>query len=382
MPRMTRLDAYRSWLILHRLPDIGRGRLNALVRRFGSPDNVLSVSRETLLEVEGIGTMAADSILNWREYADVDAELERIEAHGVSLVSILDETYPANLARMACPPPLLYYQGALSPVDEAAVAVIGARKMSRYGREAAETIARELAQAGVTVVSGLAIGIDSVAHRAALDAGGRTFAVMGCGLASVYPAQHRALADEIVAHGAVISEMPMDALPDAGSFPQRNAIIAGLSLGVLVVEAGATSGTQITVGHALDEGRSVFAVPGDIGRANSVGTNRLIQEGARLATSGRDVLLDLHAELRGLLTNLPALEDPSPGALPEVPKDLSDAERAVYEALQLDPLTIDAITETLGAAAPAIGETMSSLLSLELRGLIRQEPGKTFRRLR
>jgi DNA processing protein len=405
------MDNRRSWLILHLLPDIGRARFHRLLKHFGSPEAALEASPAELDSAE-IGSMAASSVRNWRELVDVDAEMRRIEDAGARIVCFQDEDYPANLRRMAVPPPLLYVRGTLCPIDAAAVAVIGSRKMSRYGREATREIAGGLARAGVTVVSGLALGVDGQAHREALDAGGRTLAVLGNGLSSVYPAQHARLAEEILERGALLSEMPMSAEPNAGSFPERNAIIAGLSLGVAVIEAGSQSGTSITAGHALEENRAVYAVPGDITRANSVGTNRLIQEGARLVTCARDILVDLRGELEGLLQNLPDLAQPEDGG-PSLPADLSDAERRVYACLELDPLSIDVLTdmcaEDAGATAESAGGTaqeargpqgprelaegahdpalgagavMAALLNLEIRGLIRQEPGKMFRRIR
>jgi DNA processing protein len=380
------MERYRAWLALHLLPDVGPARVNRLVRRFGSPEAVLEAPEAALREVESVGPMCIAALRDWRRLTDVDAELRLVEKHGVSLVSILDSHYPAALARVAVPPPLLYYRGTLEPLDEAAIAVIGSRKMSRYGREVGERIAGELGRAGVSVVSGLAIGIDGVAHRAALDAGGRTLAVLGCGLSRIYPAQHGELAAAVERSGAVISEMPMAAEPDVGSFPRRNAIIAWLSLGVVVIEAGSRSGTSITVGYALDESRAVFAVPGDVTRANSIGTNRLVREGARLVTSGRDVLADLRDELGRFLSNLPRTgdgdraDDPPP-----LPKELSDLERAIASALETDTLSIDDLRETLAAVDPAAppaatGDLMSALLRLQLLGLVRQEPGMRFRR--
>jgi len=337
-----------------------------------------------LRAADGIGEMAARSIQDWKSLVEVDAELERIAEGGVELVCLEDETYPVSLRAAPNPPPLLYCRGALSPMDEAAVAVIGTRRMSRYGRTITHDFADSLARAGMTVVSGLALGVDSEAHRAALDAGGRTIAVLGNGLSSVYPAQHRRLAEEIVANGALISEMPMNATPDAGSFPQRNSIIAGLSLGVLVTEAGARSGTTITVGHALEANRSVYAVPGDLNRANSVGTNRMIQEGARLVTCARDILLDLKENLSQLLTGLPDLREPDEEPLPALPSGLTDLEKRVLEALELDPLPIDDLADALAkdeeAKPPAMGELMAALLNLEMRQLVTQEPGKVFRK--
>jgi DNA processing protein len=374
-------EAYRSWLVLNLLPNIGRTRFARLVRSFGSADAVLDASESRLLGVEGVGPMAARSILEWRQLVDADAELIRVEQAGASLVHLFDAAYPKNLSNLPAPPPLLYYKGTLDAIDEAAVAVVGTRKISRYGRGVAEVFSKDLSQAGITVVSGLALGGDAVAHRAAIDAGGRTLAVLGNGLSHVYPATNRALASEIVEHGALLSEMPMDAEPDAGSFPQRNSIISGLSLGVLVVEAPARSGTLITARAAIDENRAVYAVPGDIDRVNSVGTNQLIQEGARLVTSARDILIDLRPQLRHLLSGLPTYDMDEPSLSFEIPDGLNPVEASVLEVLTLDTQFIDALFEEGATSEIPQTEILTALLNLELRGLIRQEPGKRFRRI-
>lgn len=383
---MMDLARYRGWVVLNLLPDVGRVRTRRLVERFGSPEAVLAASPAQLAEVPDVGPLTIQSIVDHGRLCDPDAELARVEREGVGLVCLDDPDYPENLRRVGAPPPLLYVKGALEASDRAAVAVIGARRMSRYGREVTEAIAGDLARAGVTVVSGLALGVDSAAHRAALDAGGRTIACLGNGLGSVYPAQHKKLAEEIAAGGgALVSEMPMEARPDAGSFPQRNAIIAGLSLGVAITEAGLKSGTSITAGCALEENRAVYAVPGDIQRVNSMGTNRMIRDGAHLVTCAQDILVDLHDELAGVLSSLPELADQVRAESddpPPLPDDLTEIERAIHNALELDPLPVDLITEALGDEGPSMGQVMSALLSLELRGLVRQEPGKMFRRVR
>jgi len=379
-------ERMRAWLVLPLLPDLGRARINTLIRHFGSPEAVLDASEQALTDA-GIGALAVRSILDWRRLADVDNELRLIEKHSVAITTILDADYPANLARMAAPPPLLYYRGTLSPMDEAAVAVIGSRKISRYGRDVTHQIVTDLARAGVTIVSGLALGVDAAAHQFALDAEGRTLAVLGTGLASIYPAQHKTLADHVAGSGAVLTEVSMTSGPNEGCFPQRNSIIAALSLGVLVVEAAQRSGTSITVGYALEENRSVYAVPGDITRVNSVGTNRLIQDGARLVTCGRDILLDLRDELGRLLDHLPELHDPAENQPAPLPADLNPVETIVLEILELDPLTIEALNAALaardeGEAPVAQGDLMAALLNLELRGLVRQERGMQFRRMK
>jgi len=387
---------YRPWLTLHLLPEIGRVHFNRLLQHFQTPDAVLRATKDELAQIDGVGLFTAEQILRYRELTDPDTELELVEQYGAHLVCLHDPEYPANLRQMAIPPPLLYYLGTLQPFDEAAVAVIGSRKMSHYGSDSACDIAGGLARAGVTVVSGLAIGVDGAAHRAALDAGGRTLAVLGSGLARVHPKQHTQLAKSVVENGALISELPMNMPPDAGSFPRRNSIIAGLSLGVVVIEAAVRSGTFITAGNALDENRAVFAVPGDISRVNSIGTNQLIREGARLVTSAQDVLEDLQLEMGRVLNRQPYAENPAEQVCAPLPKGLSPVETLVCESLELDPMSIDVLAEAVAdrvamqqaenpdspMADIAHGILMGALLNLELRGLIKQEPGKRFRRVR
>lgn len=378
------MERYRDWIILNSLPGIGAVCVRNLLERFASPSHILNASREELAAVEGVGKMTIETIQDWRNLLpDVDQELHLVEKHGVSLVCLSDAEYPANLKVSGLAPPLLYYRGAFEPIDKAAVGVIGSRKISRYGRDATHRIVSDLAQAGVTIVSGLAIGVDGAAHQFALDAGGRTLAVLGTPLNRIYPARHKVLAEEVVKHGALISQFPMSWEGSSGDFPARNAVIAGLSLGLVVIESGKQSGTSITVGYALDANRSVFAVPGDITRVNSMGTNRLIQEGGRLVTCGNDILQDLREEMRGLIEDLPELDDPEEGAPRPLPKDLSDTERLLMEVLALDPTSIDALTDSLSdKAVISRGDMMTGLLNLELKGLIRQEPGMKFRRLR
>ena len=387
---------YRPWLILHLLPEIGRARVNRLLQYFETPDAVLRATPDQLAQIDGVGRFCTEQILRYRELTDPDTEMELVEQHGARLVCLHDPEYPANLRQMAAPPPLLYYRGTLEPLDEAAVAVIGSRKMSHYGHDSAQEIAGGLARTGVTVVSGLAIGVDGAAHRAALDAGGRTLAVLGNGLAQVYPAQHARLAEAVMENGALISELPMSMPPDPGSFPRRNSIIAGLSLGVVVVEAAIRSGTFITANNALDENRMVFAVPGDISRVNSIGTNQLIREGARLVTCAQDVLEDLQLELGRILNHQPHLESPAEQVCAPLPKDLPPVETLVCESLELDPMSVDVLAEAVAdlvslrqAETPDVplpeithSVLMGALLNLELRGLIKQEPGKRFRRVR
>lgn len=372
------LEDYRYWLALSLVPEIGPRTFHRLLRHFQNPEAVLKAHPRQWQQVRGIGPMTVEVLENWQRLVRVDEELKAIEHGGAWLVSIADEEYPPLLRTLAAPPPLLYVRGTLEPLDEAALSVIGSRKISRYGRECAWQLAGDLARAGLTIVSGLALGGDGEAHKACLDAGGRTLAVLGSGLNHIYPAVHKKMADQIEEQGALISTLPMNAKPDAGSFPLRNALIAGLGQGLLVVEAGAKSGTFITVNHTLDLGRPIFAVPGDVGRVNSLGTNRLIQEGAHLTLSAKDVLRELQPALRHLLDL--HIEEDGPARSPEADSALH---QTLLECLERDPLHLDDLMGQLMVRedGPVSSDVLTALLDLEVEGRVRQEPGKRFRRL-
>ena len=269
-------------------------------------------------------------------------------------------------------------RGALTPADAASVAVVGSRRMTHYGREQARKFSFQLARAGFTIVSGLARGIDTAAHEAALAAGGRTIAVLGSGIGHLYPPENQALADRIAEQGAVLSEYPVLYVPDKQSFPLRNRIVAGLSSGLLVVEAPARSGALITANQALEQGRSVFAIPGPIDRPSSEGCHRLIQQGASLVCSAEDVIEELGSGINTLPLQFdsPTQDDVSPSPpTPQRQIDLSELEERLVRELALGDATIDALAEALGVAAGRIG---AALLQLEMKCLVRQLPGKYF----
>jgi DNA processing protein len=283
----------RDLLALHLVPGLGPRLTAALLRRFGSASVARRASAAQLREVPHIGAKLSEDLFQSLHSVDVDAELALVERHGVHLRALGAPDYPAGVAEIYDPPPLLYVRGTVEPGDAKAVALVGSRKFTGYGRRAAERLATGLARAGYTVVSGLARGIDGIAHRAALEAGGRTLAVLAGGLSRIYPPEHADLADDVARAGALISETPMAGEPLPALFPARNRIISGLSRGVVIVEAGEKSGALITAEHAAEQGRTVFAVPGPIDSATSAGSNSLIRQGAVLVRGAEDIIEEL-----------------------------------------------------------------------------------------
>jgi DNA processing protein len=357
------MDHY-SWFALKSVPHIGNVAFCRLLARFGSPECVLNASSRELLEVAGISPNAVESILSHNGREEAERECAEVRRHGIRIVTFLDREYPKPLLEIRDYPPFLYVRGELRG-DEMSVAVVGSRRASTYGLSATERISRDLAVAGIAVVSGMARGIDTAAHRGALKGGGRTIGVLGCGIDVVYPPENRPLYRQLEAEGAIVSEFPMGTAPLAENFPRRNRIISGLSRGVVVVEAAAGSGSLITVQYALEQGREVFAVPGNINSGASRGTNALIKEGAKLVDSIEDIL----AEIRGFV--------PAQGGKAEPPASfsLTPEEALIFTLVAESPLHIDDI---IVQSALTVGEVSATLLRLELKGAVRQLPGKHF----
>ena len=364
-------DERRALVGLASVPGVGPSRVRALLARFGSAGAVLQARASALATVDGVGRQTAAAIAAFDGWAEVDRQLDRAEAVGARLVPLRDGEMPARLGQLYDPPPYLWVRGALVPEDDRAVAIVGTRKATDYGRRVAATFAAGLAEAGVTVVSGLAYGIDVAAHRAALDAGGRTIAVLGSGVDRIYPARHagtvrRILDDE---RGAVVSEFGLGAAPDAPNFPRRNRIVAGLSVATLVAEARATGGAMLTAAMALEQNREVFAVPSPV-TSDMQGTNRLIRQGyAALVTSVDDLLDDLGAQLPA------STRAPRPAPEPALPADLTAIERRLLGALTAEPRPLDLVCADAGVDA---SQALVYLLQLEFRGLVRQLAGKQF----
>ena len=356
-----------GWLALSFIDGLGSVNYCNLIRRFGSPEGIFKASVQELEAVGGIRPKVIEEIKAFTQSGRVEQELEGMRKHRVSLVSFLDDNYPSRLLTIYDPPPFLYVKGDLEHGDKLAVAVVGSRFASHYGQLTAEKISRDLAREGIVIVSGMARGIDSSAHRGALAAGGRTIAVLGCGIDINYPAENKNLKEAIASQGAVISEFPLSTPPAPSHFPMRNRIISGLSLGVVVVEASHRSGSLITARLALEQGRDVFAVPGNIDSLRSRGTHRLIKDGAKLVEDARDILTEMLPQIKGGSEWISTHQ--------EEEKTLSEEARRILDVLDQGQLQIDSITTQTALSS---GQVSSILLELELKGIIRQLPGKVF----
>jgi len=367
------------WLALKSIPGVGPVLFQRLLARFGQPAAVFQARREELLGVKGVNADLARDLLSFRAWDRVEAELAQMAAAGVEVLLQNDPGFPARLQQIPYPPPLLFIKGNLLPQDELALAVVGTRAASYYGLKTCRRLAGALAVRGLTVVSGLARGIDTAAHQGSMENGGRTLAVLGCGLDVVYPPENQKLYEQIPKQGALISEFPLGTPPEAKNFPIRNRIISGLALGVVVVEAGLRSGTSITVRYALDQGREVFAVPGPIDSPTSLGPHRLIQDGAKLVQDPEDIFSELPALAKGQrpLFAAPAevRETTETAAAPPVLPPASSPEDPLLALLGSDPLALDELVRVTRLSA---SEVLSRLTILELEGLIRELPGKRY----
>jgi DNA processing protein len=357
-------------LALHLVPGLGPRLTAALLERFGSARRVLHASREELQTVPHIGPKLAHDLCQSLATVDVPAELERMARREVHLLALGGPGYPAALATIADPPLLLYVRGTLEERDANAVAIVGSRHGTPYGRRFAQRLAADLCRAGYTIVSGLARGIDGFAHRGALEAGGRTLAVLAGGLSRVYPPEHAELAEEVRAAGALLSEAAMLMEPMAGMFPARNRIISGLARAVVIVEANEKSGALITASHAADQGRPVFAVPGPVDSPASAGTNELLRKGAILVRGADDV----REELEGVaaVARRPEAAAPAPP-----PPGLDDGQRRIWEFLAGPPRHLDEMARQLGIGVPQLS---AALMTLEMKRLVRRLPGNRYER--
>ena len=365
------MNSTEACIALNMLPTVGPVRLRKLLQVFETPERVLAAKRMQLREVEGIGNEVADQISSWEEMVDLQSELRRIKEFGATVITQESPVYPRSLREIHAPPIVLYVWGEIQERDQHAIAVIGSRKTTHYGNESAKKLAYQIAYAGLTVISGLARGIDTAAHQGALAAKGRTLAVIGSGLSRLYPPENRALAEKISnGNGAILSEFSMEIEPDRQTFPMRNRIISGWSHGILVIEAGLNSGALITASQAIEQGRSVYAVPGQINVPTAMGSNRLIQQGAKLVMSAGDILDDLEVLL-------PEAK-PSPEAAVRPLPPLTEEEKRVYDAINAAETPIDQIAAKSDLPS---GTVSSTLLRLELKRLVKQLPGKYFVKL-
>ncbi len=349
-----------AFVDLYAVPRMNETRMKNLLARFREPERVMAADSSDLLVVKGIDKELATAIRSYRRSAETGRRLKAAQALGLQAIGYADEDYPENLKKLAHMPPVLFVRGEFRPEDATAAAVVGTRLPSHYGRQVAEKLGRDLALHGVTVVSGLARGVDTFAHKGALDGGGRTVAVLGCGIDVYYPPENRKLCDAISAEGAVVSEFSLGVEPLAMNFPKRNRVVSGLSQVVVAVEAGEKSGVLNTVGWAKDQGRTVFAVPGNITSQQSLGINRLLKNGARPLLSVDDVLQELGVAKR---------------AAERSKVEVAAEEQPVMEFLTAEPVHVDEICEGLGIPMAGL---LSVLMQLEIKGLVRQLPGKFF----
>ena len=355
----------KYWVGFTLIPGIGRVRLSRLEQYFGEMERAWQASA-TELEMAGLDNRSIESIIARRSNISLDTEMEKLERYKVTVLTQKDEAYPSRLKEIYDSPPVLYVRGRFTPEDDWSLAVVGTRRPTYYGREVTEQIVGDLARNRITIVSGLAKGIDATAHRAALDSGGRSIAVFGCGLDIVYPRDHVKLARDVMERGALVSEFPLGTPPRRENFPLRNRIMSGLSLGVMVVEAGKGSGALITTGHALEQNREVFAVPGSVLSSASRGTNRLIQEGAKLVLGANDILEELNLTM----------------AVQQVEvKELVPATKTESTILQIlrnlspEPTHIDEVGHQ---SRLPIATVSSTLAMMELKGMVKQVGGMNY----
>lgn len=360
------------WLLLSMIPGVGPLLRRDLLQRFETAEQVLAAPPAELREVPRLGPKLCRAITTAAETIDVQAEIQRCQQNGIQVIAQWQSQYPPLLGQIPDPPAVLYQRGRLLPQDGLAIAVVGTRHASHYGRGQAQRLAGALARAGVTIVSGLARGIDSESHKAALEVGGRTIAVLGSGLLNIYPPENKDLAERIVNSGAVISESSTGSKPLPGAFPRRNRIVTGLCQGVIVVEAGDRSGALISARLSIEQGREVFAVPGRVDSRTSRGCHRLIRDGAKLVETADDVL----EEFGPMFQSAPDAQ----GRAVHHPAELTlnEIERAVLDVIRTDPTTIDEIIE--GSGLP-IHRVLSTISVLEMRRMVRRLNGTQLARV-
>lgn len=368
MPERVLDDALSAALCLSLVPGVGPRMRAKLVEHFGDPREVLSMAPSRLREVPGVGPTLARAIARATESIDVDSELQRCQRHNINVVTYEDSAYPQILREISDPPSVLYMHGEFVPSDSLAIAIVGTRHATNYGIRTARRLASSLARAGMTIVSGLARGIDAAAHQGALEAGGRTIGILGSGLLNLYPPEHKELAFDISNNGAVVSELSPLQSTSPGAFPRRNRIITGMSLGVIVVQAAKSSGALISARHAMEQNRDVFAVPGPVDSRVSRGTHQLLRDGAKLVESADDVLEEL-----GPLFEAVETEDGRVVASP-AELQLNEQEQHVLACIDHEPTLIDAI---VGRSKLPISRVLSTVSALEMRRLIRRLSGNT-----
>ena len=361
------MNALLPWFLLKDVPGIGNHLYKRLIDRFKSPESVFNAAPEDLIQVSGMRPGLVSAIKSYTPAAWIRRELDRINEKGYRIIPLTDPVYPPLLREIPDPPPLLYVFGNMGNTERS-ISVVGSRNATGYGVSTTKRLCETLAQLGITVVSGMARGIDTAAHIGALRGHGNTIAVLGSGFDRIYPAENRDLFYEISRNGAVISEFPLNTEPDPHNFPTRNRIISGISLGTIVVEATQKSGSLITARLAAEQNREVFAVPGNVHSFKSIGTHRLIKQGAKLVEHAQDILEELPP---GVVSGKPTDAPPKQKRLPALSRD----ESRVFDVLEPYPIHIDELARKTGISP---GELAGILLSLELKGLVDQMPGKRF----
>ena len=358
----------RDWIGLSLVPGVGPKRFVSLLNHFGSPRQVFSAGLRELKQIPDIGEMTAQNIKTFSSWEEAEKQSLRVGKDGIRFITFKCAEYPPGLKNIYDPPPFLFVKGEIKNEDSKALAIVGTRLPSSYGKLIAEKITRELAEKGITIVSGFARGVDSISHHFALESKGRTVAVFGSGIDVIYPPENKKLAERIEKNGALISEFLLGTEPEGNNFPKRNRLISGLSLGVIIIEAGIKSGALLTAQLALEQGREVFAIPGNISSKGSQGTNWLIKNGATLVSRAEDVL----EELKNVFSN--ETEEPKK----DISFSLSEQEQKVYHLLSAEPAHIDLIARESQLTTP---QALSLLLNLELKGAVKQLSGKNFIRV-
>jgi DNA processing protein len=367
-------DIFKYWIALKSIAGIGNITFPALVDKFGSLPAIFAAPVLKLRETPGISKNIATAIAGFKDWDKVKEELELLDKNKINIITYQDELYPAKLMNIYDRPPFLYVQGNLNK-DDINIAIVGSRLASTYGKYTTERISRELALKGLTIVSGMARGIDSVAHRGALTAHGRTIAVLGSGLDVIYPPENKKLYADIIQNGAVISEFPLGTPPRSANFPTRNRIISGMSYGVVIVEAGEKSGSLITARLALEQGREVFAVPGSIDAAGSRGTNKLIKQGAKLIENTDDILEEILPQFERTIVLKPPSASNSEVVTVKSTQTLSAVDQKIMGFISGGRVHIDDLISSTGLSSADI---LSALTTLELKGIVQQYPGKFF----
>ena len=365
--------AKQALIILNMIPQLSSIRIKRLIDYFGNIQDILKASESELQKIEGVGRTVARNIVTKRADIDINEELNLINKHNIEVVAFDETEYPENLKTIYDPPPILYIKGKLKQKDNLSVAIVGSRRASFYGLSMAEGIASELAEFGITVISGMARGIDGAAHKGALKVEGRTIAVLGSGLDCVYPPENKKLFGQIVESGAVISEFPMGTKPLAGNFPRRNRIISGLSQGVVVVEASRNSGALITADFALEQSREVFAIPGKADSLTSFGTNRLIKQGAKLVDNVEDIIEELQLKIKDHIKQSKIKKSKESVVSPKF--NLTLEEDKIYNNINAKPKYVDEIITDSGLSTERV---LVNLMQMEIKHLIKQLPGKFF----